>query len=288
MKKLNRILVLAFPLLFLFGCGESYKEPSFEEIMREPTKSLNKNCPTMVDKETTRFDGGEVLPNKVFQYNYTIVNSDRSELNVEGLKRDVTEVLEKDILDSNTLILRDNKATIQYKYNDKNGHTLFVISFAPDQYSIDSSAVIGLTTKTFFDCLTLDLPNNLTHTSQLGDEKMFDIVGYKNLKDGVSVSIRKVKEKDLNDIKALHETMGTSFYKGKVKTSEFRTINGKEVLVFQMRGYWNGEKEETEWIKCFSISKNSMYQFLIQYPVNYKKYSDDLLNRVVSSIKVCD
>ncbi len=88
----------------------------------------------MIDKEI-RFDSGQVLPNKVFQYNYTVVNYDKTELNVKGLRRDVEPVLKERIKTSPEMqILKDNKATIQYKYNDKKGETLFIISFQPEQY----------------------------------------------------------------------------------------------------------------------------------------------------------
>ena len=90
----------------------------------------------MIDKET-RFDSGVVLPNKTFLYSYTLVNYDQSELNVSGLKRDVEPVLKKRIIgDSEFQILRDNSATIKYKYSDKNNNTLFILTFTPNDYLI--------------------------------------------------------------------------------------------------------------------------------------------------------
>ena len=137
-KKRNLILFLGLIILSIcvlfFVLNYFLKYPSFEEVMREPTKLLNKKSMTMIDKET-RFDSGIVLPKRVFQYNATLINQDSSSLNIEGFKKDALQVLLKRVkIDSDLQILRDNKATISYRFRDKNGKILFDAFFTPQQY----------------------------------------------------------------------------------------------------------------------------------------------------------
>lgn len=147
---------------------------------------------------------------------------------------------------------------------------------------------VKLLTQTYFNCFCLDLPNNLTRTSEAKTESWTNIVVYANENDSVDVMIRKKKENpDLKDIKQLGENMATSFYNGTVQRSEFVTINGQNVLVFLMTGYWNGTKTLSTWLKCFVISNGSMYQFLIRFPKDYKKYDSEMLNKMINSIRVC-
>jgi hypothetical protein len=146
---------------------------------------------------------------------------------------------------------------------------------------------VKLLTNKYFRCFTFDLPDNLTRTSEAKTESWSHIVVYNNVKDSVHVMIRMKKVPgSLNDIKELHES-STSFYSGKIQRSEVKNINGQDVLVFLMTGYWNGAKAQSTWLKCFVISKNSLFQFLIRFPKNYEKYPADLLEGVINSIKVC-
>jgi len=55
----------------------------FDKAMAEAASELNEICPMMVDKET-RLDNAVVLPGYIFQYNYTLVNLKKSDLDIEG------------------------------------------------------------------------------------------------------------------------------------------------------------------------------------------------------------
>ena len=131
---LTNILIVVGLSIVMIGCDYFFKPPSFEEVMKEPTKELNKKCPVMIDQET-RFDSGVILPNKAFEYNYTLINHDTSSINVKELRKDVYSVLLKRVkTDPDFQILRKNKATIVYHYRDKNRKTLFKLFFTPTQY----------------------------------------------------------------------------------------------------------------------------------------------------------
>ena len=50
--------------------------------MMAAASELNKSCPMMVDQDT-RLDNAIALPENVFQYNYTLVNLTKDELDLE-------------------------------------------------------------------------------------------------------------------------------------------------------------------------------------------------------------
>ena len=134
----KKYLIISLILILFTVTGyfflPSLMQPSFEDIMHEPTIMLNKTGMQMIDRET-RFDSGMVLSNKTFQYNYTLINHDSSSLNIAGFKKDIYPILlDRLKSDSNFQILRINEAKIVYNYKDKNGKTLFKLVFTPAQY----------------------------------------------------------------------------------------------------------------------------------------------------------
>ena len=102
--------------------------------MMETASEINKSCPIMIDSET-RFDNAIVLPSKVFQYNYTLINMEIETVDIDMLKN----YLEPNIINfvrtnPDMKPQRDNKVTVNYYYQDKNRNYLFTISVTPEQY----------------------------------------------------------------------------------------------------------------------------------------------------------
>ena len=77
--------VITFGLAY-FGAQQMFKAPSFDKAMMEAASELNKTCPIMVDQDT-RLDNAVALPGNIFQYNYTLVNYEKSELNIDTVKK---------------------------------------------------------------------------------------------------------------------------------------------------------------------------------------------------------
>jgi hypothetical protein len=103
--------------------------------MMEAASELNKTCPFMVDKDT-RLDNAAALPGNIFQYNYTLVNLDKSEVNVDTVKKYVEPGLINNVKTSPGLkVYRDNKVTMAYNYRDKNGVFVLKITVTPDLYA---------------------------------------------------------------------------------------------------------------------------------------------------------
>ena len=69
-----------------------FKEPSIDKVLMNTASEINKTCPSMVD-EYTRLDNAVALPNNTFQYNYSIINNDKTEINLDTAKKYVEPVL---------------------------------------------------------------------------------------------------------------------------------------------------------------------------------------------------
>ena len=111
-----------------------FKSPSFDKQMMQVASELNKTCPVMVDAET-RLDNTVSLPDKIFTYNYTLVNQVKDSLNVEGLKNYLTPLVTNNIKTNPAMkFYRDNKITLSYYYKDKQGVFLLNIDVTPDKY----------------------------------------------------------------------------------------------------------------------------------------------------------
>jgi hypothetical protein len=111
-----------------------FKAPTYEESMKRAAAELNKSAPTAVDEET-RFDSAEVLPNNVFQYNYTLVNLVKDSIDVNVLDENLRSSIVSSVKTNPSLKLnRKQGTTFIYSYKDKNGELLLNIEVTPDLY----------------------------------------------------------------------------------------------------------------------------------------------------------
>jgi len=102
--------------------------------MMQAASEFNKMCPIMVDKET-RLDNSMALPDNVFQYNYTLVNMEKNNINISELEEYIKPIILNTIKTNPDLkLFRDHKTTMSYDYKDKNSEHLFKLSFTADQY----------------------------------------------------------------------------------------------------------------------------------------------------------
>lgn len=95
----------------------------------------NKRCPIMVDKET-RLDNMAALFGRVVQYNYTFVNSKRSEINIKELEKQMIPEIKNNVRTNPGLKeFRQLKVTFVYDYKDKFGNHIFNFSILPNEYN---------------------------------------------------------------------------------------------------------------------------------------------------------
>jgi hypothetical protein len=95
---------------------------------------LNKMCPMVIDSET-RLDNAITFPPKIFQYNYTIVNLEREEIDTLELKNFFEQMSINNMrTNPDMYAFRDNKVTLKHSYKDKVGNHLFTVTVTPEQY----------------------------------------------------------------------------------------------------------------------------------------------------------
>lgn len=111
-----------------------FAPPSFDKQLMAAASELNKTCPIMAD-QYTRLDNAVALPDNVFQYNYTIVTNDKSEINTDTVKKYMEPGIINNIRTSPSLkFFREHKTTLVYSYRDKNGAFAWKITVTPDMY----------------------------------------------------------------------------------------------------------------------------------------------------------
>ena len=112
-----------------------FQKQSFDKAMLEAADEINKSCPMMVDKET-RLDNAAALPDNVFQYNYTLINANKSDIDIEDFTIYMEPIIVNNVKTNPDLkIYRENKVTMSYYYKDKNSLFLTKIVVTPDKYS---------------------------------------------------------------------------------------------------------------------------------------------------------
>jgi hypothetical protein len=126
--------LVAFAITYFAVQQIFFKPASFDKAMMDAASELNKSCPIMVDQET-RLDNAVALPDNIFQYNYTLVNLDKSEVNQDTLKKYIEPGLINNMKTNPDLkVYRENKVTMAYYYKDKNGEFVLKLSITPDMY----------------------------------------------------------------------------------------------------------------------------------------------------------
>lgn len=122
------IIVATLIQHFLFN-----PDNGIDKSLKTTAEETNKNCPMYVDS-LTRLDNTEALPNKTFQYNYS-VKIDSTTTNINELKTNLRSSILNSIKTSPSLKeFRDNNVTLVYNYSNNSGSFLFKFQFAPSDY----------------------------------------------------------------------------------------------------------------------------------------------------------
>lgn len=129
------IVTLVLSVALYFGVKQwKVKQLPFNEFMLETAKSINEDCPKMID-EHTRLDEVMAMPPNSLVYNYTLVNIDRDDVNMDNVVPSLEAVLLKTVKESNEFeVFRQNNSTITYRYFDKEGMFMVKIDITPEKY----------------------------------------------------------------------------------------------------------------------------------------------------------
>jgi len=107
---------------------------SLHDDMIKAANEINSHAPIIIDS-ATRLDHVNALAGKVFQYNYTLLKLDRTQVDTDLLKTTGKEsMIHQMRQDPNIGIFRDNDIEIQVKYLDKNGSDVTTVSIYPTEY----------------------------------------------------------------------------------------------------------------------------------------------------------
>ncbi len=120
--------------LYFFVKQWKIKQLPFNEFMLETANNINEDCPKMID-EHTRLDDVLAMPPNELIYNYTLVNIDMDDVNMNNVTPSLEAMLLKTVKENNEFkIFRENKTTITYRYFDKEGMFMLKIDISPEKY----------------------------------------------------------------------------------------------------------------------------------------------------------
>ncbi len=136
----NKIVLIIIAIIFGSMIGKlsvgspAPKALSLDKLLMQTASEINKNCPFMVDKNI-RADNATALLDNTIQYNYTVINYMKEEVDINQLKSNISMHLLNGIkTNPNLKIFRDNKVTMIYEYKDKVGVFLFSLKYKYDDY----------------------------------------------------------------------------------------------------------------------------------------------------------
>jgi|SRR5690554_4396715 len=134
-KTINTIIGLTVGLIVVFLIKQFvFAPPSYDKVMMQAASELNKNCPIMVDG-MTRLDNAVALPNRILQYNYTLINWIKDSVDINAFKDHMQPMILNNVKTNPDLkMYRDNRTTLDYNYKDMNGVFIVKISIKPIDY----------------------------------------------------------------------------------------------------------------------------------------------------------
>ncbi|MEI9807956.1 MAG: hypothetical protein WDO16_08835 [Bacteroidota bacterium] len=139
-KKKNNAIKIIYGILILFVISSLLKfflsEPRMtisDELMRMASE-LNKHAPVIIDS-TTRFDNAIALPGYRIQYNYTILNAQKSDIDTVLLSKANKEfLLNKIKTNPKAAFFLENRIDILATYSDTTGAYICTITLSHDEY----------------------------------------------------------------------------------------------------------------------------------------------------------
>ena len=114
----------------------AFQEPatSLNDDLIKAANEINSHAPIVIDS-TTRLDRVNALPGNVFQYNYTLLTVDRTQVDTNLIKTSAKESMIKQLKQNpKSALFKDNNIEIQLKYSDKNGADVALLSIYPNEY----------------------------------------------------------------------------------------------------------------------------------------------------------
>lgn len=133
----KKILSLIFGVLaFLFILYRIQKNTAENIVieLNQTVEELNKITPLKVD-EFTRLDSISSFKRKSLTYYYTLLQVNKSEVNIDSIKNYLKPNIIKSVKNSNELkVYKKNNISMNYLYYDLNGEFITAIEVTPELY----------------------------------------------------------------------------------------------------------------------------------------------------------
>ena len=136
-KKIVTIItgIVTFTIFYFIGQSFFTKSPvSRDEQLKAMCQEINKGCPYTLDGNM-RLNNVEALTGNSVQYNYTLVNDKKAQINVDVLKSQLEPHIIKAIKTNPDMkYIRENETTLTYNYSDKNKEPVLKIVVVSELY----------------------------------------------------------------------------------------------------------------------------------------------------------
>lgn len=135
-KKRNFIVTAIMVAIVILAANapQLFQKFTFNRQMTQFASEMNKQCPMMID-QITRLDNVMSLPGKIFQYNYTLVGVDKSQVDLKILEEQVfPAILNNTKTNPDMEFVRRNKVTFHYYYKDDKGVFITKYVITPEMY----------------------------------------------------------------------------------------------------------------------------------------------------------
>jgi hypothetical protein len=133
MRKTAHILLISLSLLLLLQCKPGGK--ALNRQLNRMALELNESTPVMMNPYI-RFDGASVLEDNVFQYRYTVLNTDNPDsLVLSGLPL-LRETIQSEYETNPRLrVFKENNVVVEYMYMSEENRTIHSLRVNPEEYN---------------------------------------------------------------------------------------------------------------------------------------------------------
>lgn len=113
---------------------------SINNRLKQTASEINLALPMMVD-QYTQLDKVAVLPNNIFQYNYTLIYAIKDSIDLQLLSKVFEEKVRPAMINAAKTktdindVFRENGITLEYFYKDKNGEFVSKFTITGDEYT---------------------------------------------------------------------------------------------------------------------------------------------------------
>lgn len=128
------IIVGAIAFAISYYAVQQFFKTDIALDLKKVATEINKQGPRQID-QYTRLDSVSSIGKTNFIYYYTLIDMEKSEVNLDTVNKYVRPSIIENIKNSPELkIYRDNNITMDYKYYDRNGAFVLDIAVTPELY----------------------------------------------------------------------------------------------------------------------------------------------------------